>query len=320
MKWKKLGKIFDPTKYTLPNHCVEYARSPQALVFDNFVRIYFSTAAKDNTGKLLSHIAFVDMDKKFKEIIKVSDDTVIRLGNLGCFDEHGIFPMNVIRDGQKIMAFTGGMKRKVSVPLDGSIGYAYSEDNGLTFKRLGEGPVVSSSLNEPFLIGDPFVAKFRNIYHMWYIHGTKWKRCPETNTPDRVYKIAHAVSNDGISWQKEGKLIISDKLNEDECQALPSVISFNGGYHMVFCYREATDFKNNKNRSYRLGYAYSDDLINWTRDDNKVGIDVSEEGWDSQMQCYPNLFHCDGRIYMLYNGNEFGRHGFGLAILEDVTG
>ena len=30
----------------------------------------------------------------------------------------------------------------------------------------------------------------------------------------------------------------------------------------------------------------------------------------------PNVFESEREIYMLYNGNEFGRHGFGLAILE----
>ena len=34
------------------------------------------------------------------------------------------------------------------------------------------------------------------------------------------------------------------------------------------------------------------------------------------MMCYPHLFECDGRICLLYNGNEFGKHGFGLATLE----
>ena len=38
-------------------------------------------------------------------------------------------------------------------------------------------------------------------------------------------------------------------------------------------------------------------------------------GGISEMQCYPHLFECDQKIYLLYNGNEFGRHGFGLAVL-----
>ena len=86
---------------------------------------------------------------------------------------------------------------------------------------------------------------------------------------------------------------------------------------MYFCYRQATGFRKNKERSYRIGYAYSTDLVNWTRDDENTGIDVSTEGWDSDMLCYPHVFECNGKIYLLYNGNEFGRFGFGLAVLED---
>ena len=84
MKWKKLGRIFDPTQYKLPNECMQFAQSPQALVFDDFVRIYFSTRSVDKSnGKYLSHIAFVDMEKSLRKVIRVSDKTVIPLGGLG---------------------------------------------------------------------------------------------------------------------------------------------------------------------------------------------------------------------------------------------
>ena len=85
---------------------------------------------------------------------------------------------------------------------------------------------------------------------------------------------------------------------------------------MFFCYRNSFDFRKNKNNSYRIGYTYSSDLVNWIRDDANSGIDISESGWDSDMMCYPNIFELDGKIYMLYNGNEFGKYGFGIAILE----
>ncbi|KKT39167.1 MAG: hypothetical protein UW22_C0001G0078 [Candidatus Gottesmanbacteria bacterium GW2011_GWB1_44_11c] len=318
MKWKKLGKIFDPTKHKLANNCYEYAQSPQTLIFDEFVRIYFSTREKDKTGKYVSHISFIDIDKDFKKIITIHLNTVIELGSLGCFDEHGIFPMNIFRDGNRILGYTGGWTRRISVEYDTSIGLAESFNDGLTFKKIGNGPIVTSSLYEPFLVTDPFVQKYGNVYHMWYIYGIKWiphkgKDVP----PDRVYKIGHATSVDGISWQKESKQLISDALNSDECQALPTVIDHNNTYHMFFCYREATDFRKNKNRSYRVGYAFSEDLENWIRDDRNTGIDVSADGWDSDMVCYPHVFRCEKKVYMLYNGNEFGRYGFGIAVLED---
>ncbi len=317
MKWKKLGKIFNPTDYKLTDNCVEYAQSPQALIFDDFVRIYFSTRERDRTGKYLSHVSFIEMTKDFREITKISTNTVIELGGLGCFDEHGIFPFNVLRDKDRVLAYTTGWNRKVSVSVDASIGLAISKDNGLTFQNIADGPVLSSSLHEPFLVGDAFVALFGDTYNMWYIHGTKWAKFTNSATPDRVYKIAHATSPDGISWQREGRLIIADKLGPDECQALPTVIFLNDRYHMFFCYRRPYGFRKNRDRGYRIGYAFSDDLKNWIRNDDEVGIDVSEDGWDSDMLCYPNVFCCDGKIYMLYNGNEFGRYGFGLAVLEN---
>jgi predicted GH43/DUF377 family glycosyl hydrolase len=111
-------------------------------------------------------------------------------------------------------------------------------------------------------------------------------------------------------------LIIQAKLNEDECQALPTVFELDGKFHMYFCYRQAYGFRQNSRSAYRLGYAYSSDMKNWVRDDDNAGIAVADDGWDSQMQCYPHTFHMDGNVYMLYNGNEFGRTGFGLAVLE----
>ena len=56
--------------------------------------------------------------------------------------------------------------------------------------------------------------------------------------------------------------------------------------------------------------------MNWTRDDENPLLDVTRGDWDSDMLCYPHVFECDGEVYLLYNGNEFGRYGFGLAVLE----
>lgn len=317
MKWNKLGKIFDPTEYNLPHNCFAFAKSPQAIVFDDYVRIYFSAAEKDSTRKLLSHVLYVDFNKSFNKVLNISKKEVIPLGDLGCFDEHGIFPFNIYKDDDDIKAYTTGWNRKVSVSADASIGFAQSNDQGLTFEKYGKGPILAPSLNEPFLIGDAFVTRFNSsIYHMWYIYGLRWVENPITNTSERVYKIAYADSTDGVNWNRDSRCIISDEIDENECQALPTVIYYEDRYHMFFSYRDAIDFRTNKDKGYRTGYAYSFDLKNWTRDDNNVGIEFSRDEWDSDMMCYPFVFHCDNNIYMLYNGNEFGKYGFGIAVLE----
>mgnify|MGYP000956419006 FL=1 len=314
MKWKKMGRVFEPGKYDL-----DFAQSPQTLVFDDFVRVYFSTRKKETNGKFLSHIAFVDMDKSFQKVIQVSSHTVIPLGGLGSFDEHGIFPINPLRIGSRIYAYTCGWSRRVSVSVETSTGLAMSTDNGFTFERVGTGPVLSNSLHEPMLVGDSFVQFYDNRFHMWYIFGKKWIQASGDEPPARVYKIAHAVSENGIDWQKEeGKQIVTDVLDENECQALPTVLQAGNMYHMYFCFRQATDFRTNPSRGYRIGYAYSTDLVNWTRDDEKGGFRISADGWDSEMNCYPHIFSCDEKVYLLYNGNQFGKHGFGIAELQEM--
>ena len=151
---------------------------------------------------------------------------------------------------------------------------------------------------------------------MWYIFGTDWKRHLPDCSPDRTYKIGHATSDDGINWVKEeARQIVADRLQPHESQALPTVIKINSRFHMFFCYRESFNFRNAKGRGYRIGHAWSDDLLNWTRDDNSPLLIGTPGGWDSDMQCYPHVFECDGKVFLLYNGNEFGRFGFGLAEL-----
>ena len=35
------------------------------------------------------------------------------------------------------------------------------------------------------------------------------------------------------------------------------------------------------------------------------------------MTAYPCVIAAEGRHYLFYNGNDFGRRGFGCAILDD---
>lgn len=317
MRWQKLGKIFNPSECKLADGYSVFAKSPQALVFDDFVRIYFCAQKKTQNGKYVSCPHFADFDKNLRSLQRVSPHPAIELGGLGHFDEHGIFPMNVLRHEGRILAYTTGWSRRTSVSIEMEIGFAESFDGGATFSKLGMGgPIMSPKPNEPCLIGDGFVRFSDGLFHMWYIFGQKWRRGLDCSEPDRYYRIAYACSRDGLNWERDGRYIIDAK-SENECQALPTIFALGGKYHMYFCYRDAFDFRSNREKSYRLGYAYSVDGTSWTRDDEAAGIDVTPDSWDSDMMCYPHVFECEGNHFLLYNGNEFGRHGFGAAVLVD---
>jgi hypothetical protein len=272
----------------------------------------------DSTGKFISYVLFIDYRISKGEILAINSVPVIGPAKPGAFDEHGIFPFSPVVVGKDVWAYTCGWSRRVSVSVETGIGLAISTDNGATFQRMGDGPIMGPSLSEPFLVGDPFVAQFGNQFHMWYIYGTKWIVPLDSTTPERVYKIGHAVSIDGISFTREGRPIIPDILGDTECQALPTVIFHDGLYHMVFCYRHVTGFRSDSGRAYRLGYAWSSDLIHWTRNDDRLGLQAGLPGeWDGDMMCYPHLFQYEGKVYLLYNGNQFGRFGFGMATLDE---
>lgn len=315
MKWEKLGLIFNTDELNLPDQAVGFAQAPQALVLRDRIRVFFSTRETDPTGKYLSQVAFVDFDFNWS-VVEVSKHFVIDLGGLGCFDEHGIFPLNVLQVGDLVHGYIGGWTRRVSVSVDGGIGFAVSRDDGMTFTRLGSGPVLSATIREPFLVGDPFTMQINERFFMWYIFGTRWVEGP--NARERVYKIGSANSDDGRTWHKsaDGEQLITDRLGPDECQALPTVAKIGDQYVMIFCFREARDFRSNPANAYRLGCAFSTDLVSWSRVDDELNFDRSPAGWDSEMLCYPHLVQFSGATYLLYNGNDFGKRGFGVARLS----
>ncbi|WP_377278875.1 hypothetical protein [Rhizobium sp. R86522] len=316
---EKLGKIFDPSVHILNDGPGFFAQSPQALALPNGnVRIYFSTRSTDgDTGKFISYVCYADFKDDLTTLVNVARHDVLGRGQLGAFDEHGIFPLNPVRIGDEVWGYTTGWTRRVSVSVDTAIGLVKSLDGGRTFQRVGTGPVLSAGRYEPFLVGDGFVRQIGRRFHMWYIFGQRWVREDETAEPDRVYKIAQATSHDGQNWYREsGQAILPDILGPNECQALPSVAYHSGFYHMVFCYRYAHGFRTEPTKGYRLGYAVSADAKSWRRDDSVLGLAGSKDDWDADMQCYPHIFVHQDQLCLLYNGNAFGKEGFGLARLK----
>ncbi|MEM6469835.1 MAG: hypothetical protein AAF802_09810, partial [Planctomycetota bacterium] len=318
IQWQKHGMVFRHADHPVPWAETRFAQSPQAISLQDRIRVFYSTRVTEGrSGKFFSHVSYVDFDNEMQRVLDVSKQPVISRGELGCFDEHGIFPLSPVRVQNKVFGYTCGWSRRVSVSVETGIGLAISHDDGKTFNRTGNGPILSASLQQPCLVGDAFVKVVNDRFYMWYIFGKPWQRFAADAVPERIYKIAFATSNDGITWTTHTDApLIADRLGKTECQALPTVIESEGLYHMYFCFRHATDFRDHESRGYRLGYAWSEDLVQWHRDDRSVGIarSVDPGDWDGQMMCYPNVFRHRDRTYLLYNGNHFGREGFGVAL------
>jgi hypothetical protein len=314
--WMKLGKIFDPKDLGDESWMKEYAQSPSVLLFEKFVRVYFCTRPSPNPqGQYMSYLSYIDLSRaNLTEVIDLCRQPILELGGLGTFDEFGTNPVSVIRDGDDVRVYYAGWTRCESVPFNAAIGMAVSKDNGRSFARIGAGPILSYSPAEPFLLGSPRIRKFGDTWCLWYVSGTKWLNGQDGGKPEPVYKIRMATSSDGVNWTKHGRDLLESVLGEDECQAGADVLFKDGRYHMFFSYRLSRNYRG-KAGGYRIGYAWSDNMSQWHRNDVVAAMEPSESGWDSEMTCYPHVFMVDGTTYMLYQGNEMGRSGMGLAKL-----
>jgi hypothetical protein len=306
--WIKKGNIFNVNGQFDWNKT--HAQVPVADVLEDRIRVYYST--RDVSGK--SNVSFIEVEKNNPEKI-IYEHTVplFELGNLGSFDDSGIMPSSIITVGNKKYLYYIGWTTRKTVPFQNAVGLAISEDGGKVFKKLSEGPIISVNYIEPYFSGTSFVTFENNTFKMWYLSCIKWEKFD--GKPEPIYNIKYAESLDGISWKQTGKVAI--ELNDDEGGLVSAaVIKEDDKYKMWFGKRKKSDYRNNITNSYKIGYAESLNGKDWIRKDNEVGIDISKEGWDSEMISYPYVFKKDNNLIILYNGNGFGKTGFGYAVWE----
>lgn len=309
MQFKKKGLIFCPSGEggIMKTH----AQVPTILPLydEGILRIYFSTRPDPK----LSVMCYLDVDiENPQKIISINEKSLLPFGKPGTFDEFGIMPSTIVRKNGFIFMYYTGWSRGTTVPYLNAIGLAISEDNGKTFYKYSEGPIVERRIFEPYSAMSPYVYEENGKYHMYYSSGIDWYQSKVKMEP--IYVVKYADSDDAINWNQKNLQAFENKI-ELEANTRASVLKIGNKYHMWFCYRGSIDYRGGTG-SYRIGYASSDDLINWKREDEKCGIDISSEGWDSEMVEYPQLITIGDEVIMLYNGNGFGASGFGYAVAD----
>jgi hypothetical protein len=278
-----------------------HASAPVALrLGGDLYRVYFAT--RDDSNR--SHIAFVEIDLNSpREILALAGEPALAPGALGHFDDHGVYASSIVEHERKLWMYYIGFSPGVRRPLYyASVGLAVSDNGGRTFRKMFISPIMSRSEYDPCLVTGPFVILDNGVWRMWYVSGLKWNE--EAGELHSYYHIKYAESANGIEWQRDG--LVSIELREGERNiSRPCVLKGADGYQMWYSY--------NVGEGYRIGYAESTDGYVWTRRDDEAGIEVSDAGWDSKALAYPCVIDHQGTKYMFYNGNEFGKDGFGLA-------
>lgn len=305
MHWNKIKHIFCAKGEF--SWMQTHAANPFAIsLSDSIFRIFFTVRDEH----MRSFITYGDFDalQDFK-LISLSPNPVLEPGELGLFDDSGVAVGYLLMLDGKLVMYYLGWNLKVTVPWLNTIGRAIWSEEENRFIKCGKAPMMDRSEEDPFSISYPSILYENNRYRMWYGSNLGWGRSQESMK--HVFK--YAESADGIHWKRSNQIVL-DLIHPGEyALSKPFVLKEeHNPYKMWYSYRA-----NGNITSYRIGYAESLDGIKWLRKDDQAGIDVSKDGWDSEMISYPFVFRYKGKLMMLYNGNGYARTGFGLAIAEE---
>ncbi len=300
MKWEKKGLIYSPngSKDWMHNSFLQ----PTPIVLEDRVRIY--GGMRDVHG--CSSIGFVDLNKNnLQEIIQISHEPVLSHGKPGRFDEHGVTPTAILKKDKAIYLYYAGYSQGTKIRFTVFTGLAVSEDDGKSFKRYQETPITDRVMGEELFRVIHSIFEDNGIYKVWYGAGNEfWQG---ENKTLAVYDIRYMESKDGLEFPPQGITAISIS---DDCHRVgrPFVFVENGIYKIYYGYgSEAIP--------YQLTYSESNDGKTWIAKD--INLSLSKTGWDSQMMAYPSFIRIDGKGYLFYNGNDYGKEGFGYAELTE---
>jgi hypothetical protein len=303
MIWRKKGLLFTADK--LDAWMFSHAANPVPIMKpDGLLRVFFTS--RDISSR--SHIGWCDLNPvaDFK-VMGISDAPVLTPGEIGLFDDSGVTLACIVPVGSTWHLYYLGWNLAVTVPWHNSIGLAIGDPFTGKFTKHSLAPMMDRDATDPYSVSYPFVLEDEGKFKMWYGTNRSWGAKQEEM--DHVLK--YADSNDGIHWSRSGIVSLDHIYDGEYAVSRPFVKKEGGIYKMWFSYRPGPE-----GATYRIGYAESEDGIRFTRKDQEVGITVSQDGWDQEMVCYPSIFEFGGKTMMLYNGNGYGKSGFGLAVLE----
>jgi len=304
MKWIKKGLIFEPecNKSWWKSHTL----SPIALVLDEEkIRVFIGAMDSER----VSRITYVDLSTKDPtKVLNVGNEPILDIGRPGTFDESGVFPASAIWHNDKIYLYYTGFQNADKVRYYMYGGLAISEDNGETFKRISEVPIMDRADEALFFRGGPSVLYENGVFKTYYSSGSEWIEDSGSLRPR--YNVSCTESKDGINFPNKGSICIRYDLNQNEYGlGRPQIMKANDAY-ILFYTRRILGMK------YSMGYSISKDGLKWERKDNEIGITHSKNDWDSDMVYFPSVIKNRDNYYLFYNGNNYGEKGFGLALLE----
>jgi predicted GH43/DUF377 family glycosyl hydrolase len=232
---------------------------------------------------------------------RYSSNPVLDLGSGGEWDSYRVYSPSVVFDGSIYHMWYTGYNNAIF-----RIGYANSTD-GITWVKSPANPVLSLGPGgewDDSRVYQPSIYFDGSTFHMWY-----------SGYDSINYRIGYANSTDGISWIKHpsNPILNNGSLGTwDESRVFAPSVVYNGSKY-VMCYTGLDG------GTYRIGYATSEDGINWAKSPANPVLDVGTSGsWDDTNVHSPTILFNNTRYFMWYSGENGPNSRIGYATLPNM--
>lgn len=294
LRFQTCGRVLNPVE--LDSHYTHAAYPVGLHLGSNQWMVYFTMRNQQNQSKIVA----LNFEWTGNKLIPTGTRPNTILESSTDFDKDGISMGNILPMGSEYFIYTLNWNLQSDVPWRNTIGMASASSPAGPFVKQNTPTIPLSDIN-PHSMSYPWVIKIDDKYHCYFGSNGIWG--PEKNDMNHVIK--QAISHDGKTWVQQKETLIGIT-KERTAVSRPTVIPYGDKYLMLF------SAKNTQNK-YDMHAAISADGNIWT--DIELLIEGQTESWESEERTYPALFTFDNEIYVLYNGNEYGKTGFGLLKL-----
>jgi hypothetical protein len=303
--WKKLGIVWKPLKISEQTFSHSTAPTPFILSNEN-IRVFYTS--RDSLG--IGRVFYVDLDATDPRNIRgYSENPVLDVGRPGMFDDNGVMALSVIRsvNGSLYMYYIGfeiGLKIRYRL----FTGLAISENDGVTFTRYQDTPILDRSEGESFFRGGPFVKFNKDHYEMYYGAGASWININDKTHP--IYNLRYIESSDGLKWPTKGEVVLESN-DHFHGYGRPWLLKRNGLDENLFF-----SARNRISGKYSIEFAKKDLNQRWIVLAGESGFQIGKESFAMHEIMYASFISINNKIYCFYNGDNFGEEGFAVAELS----
>lgn len=279
-------------------------------------RIFVSGRCPENRASTY----YLDVDPTDDmRVLHVATETMLQPGSDCAIGEDGIGASQVFTIGDETWLYLAGLTVCGNMDYRIQIGrIRLDDDSGGPVDGARVQRVFASLEDGPAIRAMPFLLRDGDGYQMLFTGGVGWTGEAD-GFAEPHYVIQRTRSPDAVTWSDAAETAIGMEHDGESGLTRATCLRGGPGFEMWYCYRGFFRPRSQLTRAYRLGYAVSPDGNSWTRHDDAFSFinPPNPDDWDHEMQCHPFVVEGgQGKRYLFYSGNEYGRFGFGYASNE----